>query len=199
MISIKVSSINLPFSTLRIDSAFVIASGLIVFTFGLASWKLPIAAAVTTASSVATVIAVFAFGHLPVESGDVSFQPDLKCRVWQSETEWTEVISRKHSLLSWSNQPHTNDRQVNRDFTVSNGIDADGWRRLPVTATPAPEIWFLDWSFTFGVGVEDAWQPVGLTDAKRKLQGILTVLGFPGEGFRTQARSACVFRAAARK
>ena len=158
IIGISVSSVNLPFSALRIDSAFVLVSGLVVFTFGLVSWKLPIAAVMTMASSVATVIAVFAFGYRPIADGDISFQPDLKFISWHSETEWTEVSSRTDPLLGWSNQPNVNARQVNRDFTVSYGIDADGWRRLPVSAsaTPAPEIWFLGCSFSFGIGVEDA-------------------------------------------
>lgn len=157
IIGITVTSVNLPFATLRLDSAFVIASGLIVFTFGLASWKLPIAAAMTIASAVATVIAVFAIGYRPIEAGDVSFQPDLRIKSWQSETEWMDIRSRADPLLGWSNQPNVIARQVNRDFTVSYGIDADGWRRLPISvaAPPAPEIWFLGCSFTFGIGVDD--------------------------------------------
>ena len=154
---IAVSSVNLPFTTLRFDATFVMAGGLMVLTVGLLSWKLPIGLAINTATSVATLVAVFAFGYRPIEAGDVSLHPDLTIRTWQSENEWTEVRSRADALLGWSNRPNVTSHQINRDFTVSYGIDANGWRRMPTTVAPppAPEVWFLGCSFTFGTGVED--------------------------------------------
>lgn len=156
-ISQVISSVSIPFTWVRIDSEYGLVLGILVTLLGLASWKLPTPFAMMLSSSVGTLIIIVVLGYRPIQAGDLSMMLGAKPRIWQSDHEWSELISRNDDRYGWSNSPNASGRQVNRDFSVSYNLDSEGWRRLPAVAAGSArgEVWFLGCSFTFGVGVED--------------------------------------------
>jgi hypothetical protein len=152
-----VSSVNIGPTPFRIGHAGVSVVGILLTLLGFVSLKLSPQASLTILSSFGIMIAICAAGYRPTRRGDINVAVSGPMRVWQSDTEWTEVHTRPDSRLGNAGQPDAVARQINRDFEVTYHMDADGWRRLPspLPGTAKGEIWFLGCSFTFGAGVED--------------------------------------------